>query len=59
VTENYAEQVSLFQQRKTGAGSRIRTNDLLITNYLVAVFQTFCSSSELRQFTEGIAYDID
>jgi hypothetical protein len=30
---SYAAQVSLFQQLKTGAGSRIRTDDLLITNH--------------------------
>jgi hypothetical protein len=35
VTESYAAQVSLFQQLKTGAGSRIRTDDLLITNQLL------------------------
>ena len=35
MTESYAAQVSLFQQLKTGAGSRIRTDDLLITNQLL------------------------
>ena len=35
VTESYAAQVSLFQQPKTGADSRIRTDDLLITNQLL------------------------
>jgi hypothetical protein len=32
---SYAAQVSLFQQLNTGAGSRIRTDDLLITNQLL------------------------
>jgi hypothetical protein len=32
---SYAAQVSLLQQLKTGAGSRIRTDDLLITNQLL------------------------
>jgi hypothetical protein len=35
VTESDGAQVSLFQQLKTGADSRIRTDDLLITNQLL------------------------
>ena len=35
MTASNAAQVSLFQQLKTGAGSRIRTDDLLITNQLL------------------------